>query len=289
MSAPDLARLLAVIDDWEPDVVSAGALAGDARAVHGASEARLPVASLTKPMTAWGVLIASTRGLVHLDEPVTIDGVASPDTTDTTDSSVTVRHLLAHAGGLPIERDGRPIEPGTRRVYSNWGYEVLGALVAERADEPFARFLQDEVFAPLGMNDTVLDGSPARAATSTLDDMMAFADELRRPTLIPSELHAEATSEAFEGLDGILPGFGRQRPNPWGLGVEVRGHKQPHWAGRRVDTSAFGHFGQSGSMLIVDRTRDLALVSLADRAFGRWAARRWPELIDAVVDSTDVA
>ena len=287
MTQPPLDEILATIDEWDPDIVAAGILAGDdVRITHGPVDERLPVASLTKPIAAWGVLVASTQGLVHLDEPVTVEGA---ERADTAGSKITIRHLLAHASGLPTESDGPVAAVGARRVYSNWGYDVLGEVVAERAGEPFAEFLDHEIFEPLGMASSDLDGSPSRAITSTVADMLAFADELRRPQLISAELHAEATSIAFDELDGVLPGFGRQRPNPWGLGVEIRGTKHPHWAGRNVDARSFGHFGQSGSFVIVDPTRDLACVSLADLAFGRWAARSWPTLIDAIVDAIDGA
>lgn len=275
---------LGAIDDWEPDLVTAGVIVGDVRVTHGPADTVLPVASLTKPMTAWGVLIAVQQGLVHLDEPVTVD---DNDEHGTNENAITVRHLLAHASGLPVESDGPRSRPATRRIYSNWGYDIVGELVAERVGEPFADVLRHEIFEPLGMSATRLEGSPARAIVSTVDDMLEFARELREPQLISSDLDRQATTVAFGDLDGVLPGFGRQRPNPWGLGVEIRGTKQPHWAGRAVGEQAFGHFGQSGSMLIVDRTRNFACVSLADRPFGPWAGRRWPELIDGLIHAVD--
>lgn len=287
MTQPSLEEILATVEGWDPEVVAVGVLASDdLRATHGPVDQRLPVASLTKPIAAWGVLIASTQGLLHLDEPVAVEGA---ERADADDPEITVRHLLAHASGLPIGAGGQVGKVGSRRVYSNWAYEVLGDVIADRAGEPFAKFLEHEVFEPLAMDATDLDGSPARAITSTVADMLAFADELRRPRLISPDVHAEATVVAFEELEGVLPGFGRQRPNPWGLGVEIRGTKHPHWAGRNVDPRAFGHFGQSGSFVIVDPTRDLACVSLANQPFGRWAARSWPALIDAVVDAIDDA
>ena len=48
---------------------------------------------------------------------------------------------------------------------------------------------------------------------------------------VHGETHAEATTVQFPGLDGVLPGFGVQRPNDWGLGFEIRDDKSPHWTG----------------------------------------------------------
>jgi CubicO group peptidase (beta-lactamase class C family) len=90
---------------------------------------------------------------------------------------------------------------------------------------------------------------------------------------------------AFPGLGGILPGFGRQEHNDWGLGVEIRDAKKPHWTGALNSPGTFGHFGQSGAFVWVDPLWQLTLVSVAERPFGAWAAQVWPALSDAVITS----
>ena len=92
-----------------------------------------------------------------------------------------------------------------------------------------------------------------------------------------------ASTVAFPGLSGVLPGFGRQQDNDWGLGCEIRDHKSPHWTSPDNSERTFGHFGQSGSFLWVDPVADLACVSLSDTAFGPWAADVWPRLSTAVL------
>ncbi len=82
---------------------------------------------------------------------------------------------------------------------------------------------------------------------------------------------------------GVLPGFGRQEPNDWGLGLELRDHKSPHWTGSRNSERTFGHFGRSGTFLWVDPEPGIALACLTDLAFGEWAKAAWPELSDAVL------
>jgi CubicO group peptidase (beta-lactamase class C family) len=87
----------------------------------------------------------------------------------------------------------------------------------------------------------------------------------------------------FSGLDGVLPGFGVQRPNDWGLGFEIRNGKSPHWTGSKNSKGTYGHFGQTGTFLWVDPAADVALVVLTDRVFGDWAKSRWPGLSDTVL------
>jgi len=269
--------VLARVDDWEPDTVVVGITAPDQTlATHGSTDQVLPMASLTKPLAAYAALIAVQNGHLHLDEPV--DGLDGLD-------GVTVRHLFAHASGLPPDPDGRPTAPERRRIYSNHGYDVLGELVAERVGSSFADHLDLEVLRPLGMTDTRLEGSPAHAAQGTVADLLRFARELLAPQLLDEDLHWQATSVAFPGLDGVVPGYGRHTPNDWGLGFELKADKDPHWTGDRVSPRTFGHFGRSGSYLWVDPELDLASVSLADQDFGDWAVAGWPALSDAIVEA----
>lgn len=228
-----------------------------------------PWASVTKLITALTVLTAVDRGEVDLDEPAGPPGA-------------TLRHLLAHASGLAPDGDSVLGPPGRRRIYSNRGIEVAAAFVEARTGMAFADLLQERVLDPLGMTGTVLEGSPAHAGRGPVADLGRLGRELLRPTLVP-DLMAEATRPVFPGLSGVLPGFGRQDPNDWGLGFEVRDGKSPHWTGTRNSARTFGHFGQSGSFLWVDPDHGLACAALADRAFGDWAVAAWPPLADAVI------
>jgi CubicO group peptidase (beta-lactamase class C family) len=266
-----VADVLTRIDDWPVDTAAVGVTdASSTLATHGAVDEVLPFASVTKPLTAYAVLLAVQDGALHLDEPAGPDGS-------------TVRHLLAHASGLPFTAGGPSSPPGTRRVYSNVGYDLLGDLVADRVGLPFAEHLDLEVLQPLGMSATVLDGSPAADARGTVTDLLAFGRELLAPTLLDADLHQQATDVAFPGLDGVLPGHGRQTPNDWGLGFELKAEKTPHWTGERLSPRTFGHFGQSGSFLWVDPETGLASAFLADRDYGDWAAEVWPGFSDEVV------
>lgn len=235
---------------------------------HGAVSQVFPLASVTKLLTAYAVLIAIEEGTLDLDEPA-----GPPDST--------VRHLLAHTAGFGF--DTEPLmAPGRKRIYSNTGFEALGAHLAERAGMPAVDYVTAAVFEPLGMTATTSTGSVAHAATSTVSDLVRFASELLSPTLVHESTLALATTVQFPGLDGALPGYGTQDPNDWGLGFEIRGDKAPHWTGATNDPSTFGHFGAAGTFLWVDPSVSTALIILTDRAFGPWAVEAWPPFADAV-------
>jgi CubicO group peptidase (beta-lactamase class C family) len=262
--------VLAQIDGWPAEHASAGVVRGDETWTRGPTTHEFRWASVTKPLTALATLVAAEEGIVDLDESAGPEGA-------------TVRHLLAHASGLPFE-GGRPIaRPGQRRIYSNTGFEILATLVAERAEMTFADYLGAAVLAPLGMTGTELRGSAASEVFGPLDDLLAFARELLGPRLVAPETLDEATAVAFPGLAGVLPDFGRYEPNDWGLGFELRNAKSPHWTGAANSERTFGHFGGSGSFIWVDPQAGVACACLTDLEFGDWAKAAWPRLSDAVL------
>jgi CubicO group peptidase (beta-lactamase class C family) len=228
-------------------------------------------ASVTKMLVGLAALDSIGKGLLDLDEPAGPPGS-------------TVRHLLAHASGLAFDSDAVLGPPGRRRVYSNTGIEIVADLVAARSGQSFEHLLTDHVLHPLGMTGTRLEGSPAWGAVGPLTDLMNLAIELSSPSLVDETLLAQATTQvAFPGLSGVLPGFGRQEHNDWGLGFEIRDGKTPHWTGSRNSPRTFGHFGQSGSFLWVDPDHGLACVSLAEENFGDWSRQAWPRLADDLI------
>jgi CubicO group peptidase (beta-lactamase class C family) len=240
----------------------------------GECDRSFPWASVTKLVTSLAALVAVEEGTVALDDPAGPPGS-------------TLRHLLAHASGLGPEAGPPVAPPGTARIYSNVGYEVVADIVESRAGMPFAEYLSTGVLDPLGMSSTLLDPPSAKGAAAGLAgplvDLLVLACELLSPTLVSAETHREAVAVQFGGLDGVLPGFGRYEPCDWGLGPEIRGGKRPHWTGTMNAPSTFGHFGRSGSFLWVDPVAGVACAGLAARPFGPWAARSWPQLADAVL------
>ncbi|BBZ22658.1 serine hydrolase domain-containing protein [Mycolicibacter hiberniae] len=265
---------LAALADWPVGHAAAAVIApSGVLATHGDIARPFYLASVTKPLVARAVQVAVEEGAVELDTPAGPPGA-------------TVRHLLAHASGLAPDSDRVLAKPGARRVYSNHGFAVLAGAVERAAGIEFGRYLSEAVFEPLGMTASRLDGGAAAAGyggTSTVADLAAFAGDLLRPITVSPQMHAEATGVQFPGLDGVLPGYGPQRPNDWGLGFEIRDGKTPHWTGVANSPRTFGHFGQSGTLIWVDPAIERALVVLTDRDFGDWVTGRWPAVSDAVV------
>ncbi|TML20212.1 MAG: beta-lactamase family protein [Actinobacteria bacterium] len=262
------------VEAWPAPYVAVGVIrSAQGLATHGPRERVFRWASVTKLVTALAALVAAEEGTIDLDEPAGPDGS-------------TVRHLLAHASGLPFEAGGPVGRPGRRRVYSNPGFEVLAEHVAARAEIPFTDYLAEAVLRPLGMH-AELRGSPASELHGTLDDLLALAAELQAPRLVADETLAEATTVQFPGLSGVLPDIGRMDPNDWGLGFELRDAKSPHWTGTRNSPRTFGHFGGSGTFLWVDPDAGVALGCLTDHDFGPWALEAWPRLSDAVLAELD--
>jgi CubicO group peptidase (beta-lactamase class C family) len=258
--------------------VGAGAAAvvgpdGTVLETYGDQTAVFPLASVTKPLVALSVLVAVEEGAFGLDDPAGPEGS-------------TVRHLLAHASGLAPDQDIVVAKPGTRRIYSNAGFDVLGDHLAAVTGIGCADYLRQALSEPLGLTGTALVGPPHAGGESTVRDLALVAAELLRPgrLLHPSTVAALATVQ-FPGLSGVVPGYGRQQDNDWGLGFEIRDAKSPHWTGRGNHPSAYGHFGRSGTFVWVDPVARLGLVVLTDTEFEQWAKDAWPPLADAVLDA----
>ena len=145
------------------------------------------LASVSKPLTATGLMVLVARGLVDLDRPIEeylggtrlISAAGSP-------AEPTVRQVATHTAGLPFhhqffpEDEGLPppmeetlrrfgilvSPPGERFEYSNLGYGILGHLVGRIGARGLPRALEEDVFRPLGLAHTavVIDpGEPGEA------------------------------------------------------------------------------------------------------------------------------
>ncbi len=200
-------------------------------------------ASVTKLLVALAVLVATEEGTLRLDDPAGPPGS-------------TVRHLLSHASGLGLDSTEPLSPPGRRRIYSNIGFEILADTLAESSGMPFSDYLRTGVVLPLHMTGTELTPgtSPAWGGRGPLADLLVLGTELLAPRLVAPATLASATSVAFPGLAGVLPGFGRFDPCDWGLGFELRDAKVPHWTGtahRSIDLRPLRAVGQ----LLVGRPR----------------------------------
>ena len=273
-----MAHAIELVHEWPVDAVAAASMIDDDVTFAGSSERRFPIASLTKLTTAVATLIAVEEGTIALD-----DDIASLlDLADL--APLRIAELLSHSSGIAPDVPARRLAPeGQRRIYSNAGYELAAAAVARRSGIPFDTYVREAVFAPLAMRSTELIGSPASGATSSIGDLVRFLRELREPRLVSSATHQRMVTPHHPGIPGVLPGFGRQADNSWGLGPELRAHKSPHWTGTLNSAETYGHFGRSGTFLWWDPVLRRGVIALTTRDFGDWAALEWPRLADAVL------
>ena len=144
---------------------------------------------MTKSFTAMAILKLRDEGKLSLDDPVAkhIPELAKL-TYPTSDSPVlTIRHLLTHSEGFPEDnpwgdrqlaqsdetlrswlRDGIPFStsPGTAFQYSNYGFAILGQIVAKASRQPYADYVRDNILRPLGMNSSTLSMASVLKSTS---------------------------------------------------------------------------------------------------------------------------
>lgn len=133
----------------------------------------LRMASVSKQFTAMAVLILEKEGKLRLDDPL------SRFLPESRRPAITLRHLLTHTSGIPdyeerldtsrhgqildedvwnlLKGDGKTyFTPGTAFRYSNSGFCLLSLVVEKASGLPYARFLRERIFRPLGMTHTFL-------------------------------------------------------------------------------------------------------------------------------------
>ncbi len=149
------------------------------------------IASMTKSFTAMAILKLRDEGKLSLDDPVSKYVPALTDLPYPTKDSpaLTIRHLLSHSEGFPEDnpwgdrqlaqsdeamrnfmRSGIPFSnaPGVAFEYSNYGFAILGQIVAAVARKPYADYLRDEILRPLGMRDSTLEAADVPRARMAL-------------------------------------------------------------------------------------------------------------------------
>jgi CubicO group peptidase (beta-lactamase class C family) len=267
------------------------------------------LASLTKVVgTTSAMLQLVGAGRVALDSPVVR---YLPDWQAARAPDVTVRQLLSHSGGMPAWRalykeagtaaealrhvlaTGPDTVPGSRYVYSDLGFILLGQVVERVSGMPLAAYDSARVFAPLGLRDTRY-----RPPAAWRPRIAPTEDDPWRQRQLRGEVHDE---NAFR-LDGVaghaglfssgrdLARFAQLYLRHGALdGVRVfdsatvatftrvqdarRSHRALGWetptpgnsAGRTLSPRAFGHTGFTGTSLWMDPARNLYIILLSNR------------------------
>ena len=190
----------------------------------------------------------------------------------------TLANLLSHSSGLGLEESDPVVDIASKRVYSNVGVDRAVASIV--GDNRPANWLDNRIFRPFGMNSTMLDGRPSADVSGSTNDLATLAVAWLRPDGIAKQTRNRIITPFLPLLDGFVPGFGRFSPCPWGLGPEVRGEKH-HWMGD-WPANSFGHFGQSGSMILLNAGEQIGLVATSTEPFGAWATTLWPTWTSAM-------
>jgi len=144
-------------------------------------ETEFRLGSITKQFTAASVLLLEEQGKLRIDDPI---GNCLRDIPESW-SKITIFHLLTHTSGIPnftnlpdyagskgtatspeqriarLRDQPLDFEPGTKWAYSNSGYVVLGQLIQQVSGVPYAQFVRDNIFTPIGMNDSGYDSNSA--------------------------------------------------------------------------------------------------------------------------------
>jgi CubicO group peptidase (beta-lactamase class C family) len=158
-----------------------------------------PLASISKPLTATGLMILVERGLINLDRPINdYLGEAKLQAWVGDAAEATVRRVASHTSGLPlfysqhfsddelyqpppmdetIRRFGNLVTaPGERYQYSNLGYGLCGYVISRVSGQSYTDFMRKEVFVPLGMDHTSVHIGPGleegQAAKYTPDGLV---------------------------------------------------------------------------------------------------------------------
>ncbi len=267
------------------------------------------LASLTKPVaTATSVMILIERGKLRLDDPVARH---IPEFGQNGKQDVTVLQLLTHQGGLIPDNpladyaDGpakawqriwalKPhVPPGSKFVYTDVGYLVLGELIRRVSGKNVHEFSRENIFRPLGMNETgYLPGQSLRrrAAPTEKRDGAWIRGEVHDPRAyrlggIAGHAGLFSTAEDLSVYARMMLGGGqfrgvrilaretlaemiRPRHLPSGgargLGWDMRtGYSSNR--GRSFSSRAFGHGGFTGTVIWIDPGLDLFVIFLSSR------------------------
>ena len=169
------------------------------------SDTLFRIASMTKPITAIGIMMLVDEGKLAVDDPVEkhlpefrgqmLVAEQSGDTITLkkpSPSPITLRDLLTHTSGLPgspppglaelyakrnhslaeavMAYSQRPLnfEPGSKWAYCNVGIDTLGRVIEVASGQPYETFLKERLFDPLGMADTSFYPSPAQLERTAL-------------------------------------------------------------------------------------------------------------------------
>jgi CubicO group peptidase (beta-lactamase class C family) len=264
------------------------------------TDALYPTASLTKLTVALAILRLADQGTVDLDAPLkhVLPEAAA--------ERATLRSLLCHTAGLPemptvtvgTWREIGPSclttppdhEPGTRVLYSNQGYGLLGIALERVTGRPFGKALRSLVIEPLGLDAHVADALPrqpvqgwkfrvlpAGGVFMTIEAALKLVEAFRNPPIgfLSEALVSAATTDQTRGVPGGVSPRMQWTRCPWGLGPEIHDDRYSLWIPRSASALSFGHAGASGCVAWCDPESDVSWAVLTVPPSDRSADIRW--------------
>lgn len=272
--------------------------ADQARSLPVEPDALMRIASVSKPLTAAAAQKLIAEGRLHADETVLRRLDYRIDPADARWWLISVRQLIDHRGGwdaherhdalfrvdaiarqLRLERPPRaddivrymlrePLQyrPGTRRVYSNFGYCVLGRMIERASGLPYIDYLRGEVLGPYGIEDIMLAQNGVRASR-----------EVEYPAQA-SRFNTE-TGDSAAGLIASAPALVRFLEHYWLSGAPRRRGERGSWVvfGSLPGTSAMARQLPSGVNYAV-------LLNARREASHRADQQRLARALDAVLE-----
>ena len=308
----------------------------DANSARVQADTIFDVASLTKAVaTTTMAMLLYERGFLDLDSSVSL---VMPELASGEEAHrrITFRMLLSHSSGWPaharlFERTkgedlvraacALPVEaaPGSRAIYSDIGFIVLGKALERLAGEEVDSFCRREVFGPLGMSHTTFKlPAEMRSSIPPTQDDRTFRKKIIQGEVDDENAWAMGGVAGHAGLFSTAPDlarfancmlsggepilqpqtvelFTRKQNLPpgssWALGWDTP--TTPSQSGRFFSPASYGHLGFTGTSLWIDPQRQLSVVLLTNRT---WPDRRSqaikqfrPKLHDAIVEALHLA
>ena len=184
------------------------------------------IASMSKSVTAMAILKLRKEGKLKLDDPayMYIPELKSMPALTADAPPITVRHLLTHAAGFPEDNPwgDRQLDtkdedliahiakgisfsnaPGVAYEYSNLGFAILGKIISNVAGQPYQQYINESIFEPLGMQNTIWEY--ANAPENLLAHGYRFEDEIWKE----EQLEHDGTYGAMGGLITSIDDFSK--------------------------------------------------------------------------------
>ena len=273
------------------------------------TETVFEIGSVSKQMTAAGIMLLVEEGKVNLDSPISTYLPNTPEVW----KDVTVRHLLTHTSGVKsyssldgfelyrhLKTDAfikalspHPLEfvPGERNIYSNSGFTLLGHIIQTVSGKPYMQYMRERIFSPLGMTKTA-DRDPqfiipnrAVGYEWDIDHLEGrdgnLTDLMGAGSIVSTISDMVKWDAALNGKNFLKPEsrsdwwkqytFTNGKPSPYGFGWRVSNVRGHPLIGHTGQTAGFG---SANFRYVDDGVTVIVLTNLGENGLGGQIAAR---------------